>query len=96
MSNINQKKNRLSDEQVERLLVTIETLKDKNVIAEMIAKALEKQDTFDDKRKVLVSSFAQTYELMVCMNTGINATLAAAEFKANLVESRKAANAQAN
>lgn len=86
----------LSDEQVKRLLIAIEGLKDHNTMAGVIWQAIEKQPDLDAKRRILVTGFSQAYELMVVMQMGINATLQADKFRKNLDKIKRKNHAGSN
>ena len=96
MSTTNVQPEHLSDAQVERLLIAIEGMKETNTIALLIATALEKQTSPVDRRRVLVTSFAQSFELMVIMNMAVNATVTPEEFKKTLAETRRLNHAANN
>lgn len=88
--------NKLSDEQIERLLLAINEMKETNTMAGLIAKALEKQQSLIDKRRVLITSFSQCFELMVVMNMAIEAKVKPDEFKNNLADIRRLNHAGSN
>lgn len=75
---------KLSDEQIDRLLIAIQHLKGKNAMAAVIAKALEKQPTLEYKRSVLVMAFAQSYELLLIMNMAVDSDVPPMNFRDNL------------
>lgn len=89
MSTTNVQPQHLSDAQVERLSIAIEGMKETNTIAMLIATALAKQTSPVDRKRVLVTSFAQSFELMVVMNMAVNATVTPEEFKKTLAETRR-------
>jgi hypothetical protein len=94
MANQPQQTNRLSDEQVERLVLAIENLKDTNAIAGVIWHALQKNPpALESQRRVLVTSFAQTFELMTVMNMVVESKVKPVEFKTRLRETRARTNA---
>ena len=81
--------NHLTDEQVERLVLAINYCKDTNPIAAVAWAALQKESTLEGQRRVLVTVFAQTYELMLVMNMATNSTIKAEEFQSNLNAMRR-------
>lgn len=87
---------RLSDEQVERLVLVIKNLKEFNATAAVAWAALEKEADLEGKRKVLVMTFAHTYELMLCMNMAVNSNKKPAAFESDLQDIRRQQNARTN
>ena len=88
--------NKLTDEQVERLVIAINDLQVTNIMAQIIWRALEKADGIEAKRKILVTAFAQSYELMVVMNMAVNSDMKPALFAANLKELKRLSHARVN
>lgn len=75
---------KLSDEQIDRLLIAIQHLKEKNAMAAVIAAALNKKPDLEYKRSVLVTAFAQSYELLLILNMVVDSDVAPAAFTENL------------
>ena len=88
--------NKLTDEQVERLVIAIHDLQVTNIMAQIIWRALEKAEGIEAKRKILVTAFAQSYELMVVMNMAVNSDMKPALFAANLKELKRLSHARVN
>ena len=88
--------NKLTDEQVERLVIAINDLQVTNIMAQIIWRALEKAEGIEAKRKILVTAFAQSYELMVVMNMAVNSDMKPALFAANLKELKRLSHARVN
>lgn len=88
--------NQLSDAQIDRLLIVIEGMRETNMMASLIATALDKQTSRIDKRRVLVTSFSQAFELMVVMNMAVEAKVEPEEYKKNLADVRRQSHAGLN
>lgn len=87
---------KLTDEQIERLVLAIQEYQVANLMARVIWTALEKAPDIEAKRKILVNSFAQAYELMVVMNMAVNSDVKPALFEANLREIKRQTHARSN
>lgn len=87
---------RLTDEQVERLVIAIKNYQVSNLMARVIWTALEKAEDTEARRKILMTSFAQTYELMVVMNMAIQSDMKPVVFDANLSKIKRQSHAGSN
>lgn len=88
--------NQLNDQQIDRLLIAVETLKQTNSMAQLICAALEKQTDREGKRRVLVTSFAQMYELMLVMQMAILSDVTPEAIQENLREKQRRDHAGSN
>jgi hypothetical protein len=88
--------NHLSDVQVDRMVSAVEELAKTNMPAKLVHAALSKLDSREGKRRVLVTSFAQVYELMLVLQMGINSDVPAEDFKRNLEEIKRQNHAGLN
>ena len=88
--------NQLSDAQIDRLLIAIEGMRETNTMANLIATALDKPTSRIDKRRVLITSFSQCFELMVVMNMAIEAKIKPEDFKKSLNDVRRLGHAGSN
>ena len=75
---------KLSDDQIKRLVIAIEYLQESNISARLVWLALEKETSIEGKRRVLVKSFAQSFELLTVMHMAIESTVMPDDFKARI------------
>ena len=87
---------RLTDEQVERLVIAIKSYQVSNLMARVIWTALEKAEGLEAQRKILVTSFSQAYELLVVMNMATHSDVKSAAFEKNLNDMKRQGHAGSN
>lgn len=87
---------KLTDEQIERLVLAIKDYQVSNLMARVIWTALEKATDIEARRKILVSSFSQAYELLVVMQMAINSDVKPAAFDASLRDLKRQTHARSN
>ena len=80
---------KLTDEHIERLILVIKEYQVTNLMASLIWKALEKAEDIETKRKILVSAFAQSYELLVVMNMAVQSDVKPDDFAFTLKEIKR-------
>lgn len=82
---LNQKPpDRLNDDQVQRLVIAIEYMQKTNISARLVSLALEKETSIEGKRKILIKSFAQAFELLTVMHMAIESVVTPGDFKAKV------------
>jgi hypothetical protein len=80
---------RLSDEEIDRLIVSIRDLKNTNVFAGLLWQTLEKNPSREAKRRVLVMAFGQSYELLVVMFMAVESKATPADVQKKLDEIKR-------
>jgi len=76
--------NRLTDEQVDRMVIAVRSLSATNVHAKAVSMALEKQIDREGRRKVLVSSYSQAFELLTVFNMAMESSVTPVEMQSRL------------